>query len=86
MHNGYFHSLRKVVEFYATRDTNPEKWYPRKRDGAIDVYDDLPAAYRANLNMDPPFGGKMGDKPQLNDQEIGDIVAFLGTLTDGYKP
>ena len=35
---------------------------------------------------DPPFGGKPGDKPALNDQEIDDVVAFLGTLTDGYKP
>jgi len=86
MHNGFFHSLRKVVEFYATRDTNPEKWYPRKADGSIDIDNDLPEAYRANLNIDPPFGGKAGDKPALNDQEIDDIVAFLGTLTDGWKP
>jgi cytochrome c peroxidase len=86
MHNGFFHALRKVVEFYATRDTNPEKWYPRKPDGSIDAYDDLPAQYRANLNTDPPFGGKPGDKPALNDQEIDDIVAFLETLTDGYNP
>ncbi len=86
MHNGFFHSLRKVVEFYATRDTNPEKWYPRKADGTIDAYNDLPAAYRANLNTDPPFGGKPGDKPALDDKEIDDIVAFLGTLTDGWKP
>ena len=85
MHNGVFHSLRKVVEFYATRDTNPEKWYPRKADGTVDIYDDLPQAYRANLNADPPFGGKPGGRPALNGQEIDDIVAFLGTLTDGYR-
>ena len=86
MHNGFFHSLRKVVDFYATRDTNPEKWYPRKADGTIDIDNDLPETYRANLNTDPPLGGKPGDKPALNDQEIDDIVAFLGTLTDGWKP
>ncbi|HVT54165.1 MAG TPA: cytochrome-c peroxidase [Dongiaceae bacterium] len=86
MHNGYFHSLRKVVEFYATRDTSPEKWYPHRANGSIDIYDDLPEAYRANLNTDPPFGGKPGDKPALDDREIDDIVAFLGTLTDGYRP
>jgi cytochrome c peroxidase len=85
MHNGFFHDLRTVVDFYATRDTNPEKWYPRRADGTIDIDNDLPAAYRANLNTDPPFGGKPGDKPALNDAEIDDIVAFLGTLTDGYK-
>jgi cytochrome c peroxidase len=27
-HNGVFHSLDQVVHFYATRDTNPEFWYP----------------------------------------------------------
>ena len=26
--------LRDVVEFYATRDTNPDKWYPSGPDGA----------------------------------------------------
>jgi cytochrome c peroxidase len=86
MHNGFFHSLRKVVDFYATRDTNPEKWYPHKADGSINQYDDLPEAYRANLNTDPPFGGKPGDKAALDDHEIDDIVAFLGTLTDGWRP
>ena len=85
-HNGAFHSLKKVVEFYATRDTDPAKWYPRAADGTVAVYNDLPEQYRANLNTDPPFGGKPGDKPALNDAEIDDIVAFLGTLTDGYRP
>jgi cytochrome c peroxidase len=27
-HNGVFHSLVQVVNFYNTRDTNPEYWYP----------------------------------------------------------
>ena len=39
---------------------------PRKADGTLDAFNDLPAPYRANLNMDPPFGGKVGDKPALN--------------------
>ena len=43
------------------------------------------APYRDNINTDPPFGGKPGDKPALSATEIDDIVAFLGTLTDGYK-
>ena len=34
--------------------------------------------------MDPPFGGKPGGQPALTDAEIDDIVAFLGTLTDGW--
>lgn len=27
-HNGVFHSLSQVLNFYNTRDTNPEYWYP----------------------------------------------------------
>jgi len=40
---------------------------------------DLPARYRPNITTDPPFGRK------LSDPEIDDIVAFLGTLTDGFR-
>lgn len=83
-HNGEFHDLRDAVEFYATRDTNPGKWYPKKPDGTVDKYDDLPEKYWANINMDAPFGGKPGDPPRLSDSEIDDVVAFLKTLTDGY--
>ena len=86
MHNGFFHSLRQVVEFYVERDTDPAKWYPRAADGSVAQYDDLPKADWANLNTDPPFGGKPGDKPPLDAQEIDDVVAFLKTLTDGYRP
>jgi len=83
-HNGVFHSLKDAVTFYATRDTDPGHWYPKLPDGQIAIYNDLPARYRANINMDPPFGGKPGDEPRLNDKEIDAIVAFLGTLTDGW--
>ena len=38
---------------------------------------------RANANMDPPFGKK---QPALNEAEIADVVTFLGTLTDGWRP
>jgi cytochrome c peroxidase len=86
-HNGYFHHLRDVVEFYAKRDTNPEKYYPRKPDGGIAKFDDLPdPKYRENINVDPPFGGKPGDPPAMSEQDIDDVVAFLQTLNDGYVP
>ncbi len=85
-HNGVFHSLKETVAFYATRDTDPGRWYPRRADGGIDIYDDLPARYRGNINMDPPFGGRKGDAPRLDDGEIDAIVTFLNTLTDGWKP
>ena len=76
-HNGAFTSLEQVVRFYATRDVDPQRWYPR---GV--KFDDLPAQYRGNVNIDPPFGGKPGGKPALTDAEIADIVAFLQTLSD----
>lgn len=85
-HNGAIHSLEDAVRFYAQRDTQPQKWYPRKADGTVDKFDDLPAQYRANVNMEPPFGGKPGDKPVLSEADVRDIVAFLKTLTDGYRP
>ncbi|WP_420804155.1 cytochrome-c peroxidase [Ralstonia soli] len=85
-HNGAIHSLEDAVRFYAQRDTQPQKWYPRRADGTVDKFDDLPSQYRANVNMEPPFGGKPGDKPALSEADVRDIVAFLKTLTDGYRP
>jgi cytochrome c peroxidase len=83
-HNGVFHSLRQVVEFYAERDTRPEKWYPRNSDGSVDKFDDLPLSYRPNVETDAPFGGPPGGRPALNDAEIDAVVAFLKTLNDGF--
>src|SRR5262249_5119551 len=48
-HNGKFKTLREVIEFYNTRDTNPERWYPRVH-GKVQKFDDLPAQYRVNLD------------------------------------
>jgi cytochrome c peroxidase len=85
-HNGVFHSLDAVMHFYVERETDPAKWYPKLPNGALDRYDDLPPQYRGNIDIvDAPFDGKLGDPPALNDAEIADIVAFMGTLTDGYR-
>jgi cytochrome c peroxidase len=84
-HNGSVGSLREAIAFYVERDTKPEKWYPRRADGTVVKFDDLPAQYHDNINREPPFGGKPGDRPVLSSAEIDDIVAFLGTLTDGYS-
>jgi cytochrome c peroxidase len=83
-HNGAIRSLREAVAFYATRDTDPAHWYPRSN--GKPGYDDLPERYWPNVSHEPPFAPLPGGRPRLNDREIGDIVAFLGTLTDGYKP
>jgi cytochrome c peroxidase len=78
MHNGAFTSLREVVKFYATRDTNPERWYPT---GV--AFDDTPAPYRGQINRTAvPYNRRRGDAPALDDAEVDAIVAFLGTLTD----
>jgi len=83
-HNGAFDSLEKVMQFYVQRDTQPQKWYPRNKDGSVDKFDDLPVAYRDNVNVEAPFDRKPGDRPALNDAEIKDVIAFLKTLNDGY--
>jgi cytochrome c peroxidase len=85
-HNGAMHSLSDAVRFYVERETQPERWYPRKADGSIHKYDDLPETAKANVSTDPPFDRKAGDAPALTPAEIDDVVAFLGTLTDGYQP
>jgi cytochrome c peroxidase len=84
-HNGMFRTLRQVMEFYVERDTHPEKWYPRGADGTVRKFDDLPAQYHANVNIEPPFDRRLGDEPRLSGEEIDDIIAFLHTLTDGYR-
>lgn len=85
-HNGVIHDLREAVAFYVTRDTDPGRWYPTLPDGSVAKFNDLPARYRGNVNMDPPFGGVPGGQPVLTDAEIDDVVTFLGTLTDGWSP
>jgi cytochrome c peroxidase len=85
-HNGAVRTLRRAIEFYVERDTKPEKWYPRDQNDKVVKYDDLPAQYHENINVEPPFDRKPGDKPALSATEIDDMIAFLNTLTDGYEP
>lgn len=85
-HNGIFHKLRDAVAFYATRDSDPGRWYPRRADGGINKFNDLPSRYWPNLNNDVPFDqSSTPSPPRLSEADIDNIVAFLGTLTDGYR-
>ena len=84
-HNGIVTTLRDAVRFYAERDVHPENWYPRGVDGRITIYDDLPERYWPNVERDPPFDRRAGERPALDDSEIDAIVAFLATLTDGWQ-
>lgn len=84
-HNGRFHTLNEVLHFYAQRDTDPSKWYPRSG-GRVVAFDDIPSKFRANIDhVDVPFDRRAGGKPRFGDKEIADLIAFLKTLDDGYS-
>ncbi|HEX7916815.1 cytochrome-c peroxidase [Rudaea sp.] len=84
-HNGYFNSLREAIQFYVQRDTNPDKWYPLDAAGAVVKFNDVPALLARNVNTsEVPYNRPLGGTPALSELEIDDVVAFLGTLTDGY--
>jgi cytochrome c peroxidase len=86
-HNGVFQTLQQAMDFYNFRDTNPEKVYPLGSDGKPQKYDDIPEQYHANVDVtDPPFDRLPGETPAMTKQDEADIIAFLKTLTDGYKP
>jgi len=82
-HNGRFHTLKQALRFYVRRDTDPKLWYPPSADGAVDKFDDLPAALRANVDViDQPLTRNAGDAPVWSDAEIDDVIVFLQTLND----
>jgi cytochrome c peroxidase len=79
-HNGYIKSLKQLVHFYNTRDT--EFAYPVTSGhcpaGTVERVTCWPMPeVKNNLDMTT---GKLG----LTDQEENQIVAFLRTLTDGF--
>ena len=78
MHNGFFKDLRDVVSFYATRNSDPKRWYGPKA-----TPNDLPTAYVGNIINDRvPFNRQATAGPALKEREIDDVVAFLKTLSD----
>ncbi len=83
-HNGVFTTLEQVLRFYGQRDVDPEQFYSAGILGVTMSYDDLPAAYHANVNIEPPFDRRPGQPPAFSDAEADDIIAFLRTLNDGY--
>jgi len=85
-HNGKLKSLRDVIRFYNTRDTQPELWYPTRK-GKVQKYDDLPVKYRPNLDTQAPLDAKaVGAPGAMTGQDMEDLEAFLNTLTDHYRP
>jgi cytochrome c peroxidase len=86
-HNGVYHSLKQVVDFYNLRSAQPEKIYPHDASGKLALYNDIPKALQGNVDIkDAPFDQKAGDPPPLSNLDIQDIIAFIQTLDDGYMP
>lgn len=82
MHNGVFKTLREVVEFYSTRNSDPGRWY-----GGAGVSNDLPARYLKNVeSAKAPLNRAASAGPALTPNEIDDMVSFLQTLSDGWQP
>ncbi len=86
-HNGVFHTLRAVLDFYNDRDVAPEKIYPREAGGTVAKFNDIPLPWQGNVDVaDPPLDRHYGDRPAMSDRDEADIIAFLRTLTDGDNP
>jgi len=79
-HNGYFKSLKTLVHFYNTRDVKPScpnAFTTEKEALKMGCWPEAEVA--ENVNTDEL--GNLG----LTDEEEDAIVAFLITLSDGYK-
>lgn len=86
-HNGVYRTLAQVLDFYSLRDLQPQRIYPRDARGRVASFNDLPPAYRTNVDRsDPPFNRRSGQAPAMSVQDRRDIIAFLHTLDDGYAP
>jgi cytochrome c peroxidase len=78
-HNGYFKSLKAIVHFYNTRDT---------LNGGVHKPAGLPGegiSYWPPPEINQNLSQKVGNLG-LTDAEEDQIVQFLKTLTDGFKP
>jgi cytochrome c peroxidase len=55
--------------------------------GKVDKYDDVPWQFMANIDPQMPLDGrKAGSAPPLTEQNMADLICFLGTLNDDYTP
>src|SRR5262249_11949421 len=76
MHNGYLKSLKEVVHFYNTRDTLGRCPSPDDPGAKVACWPAPEVSQNVNKTI-----GKLG----LTDKEEDQIVAFMKTLTDGYR-
>jgi cytochrome c peroxidase len=55
--------------------------------GTVQKFDDLPRAYRGNIDTQLPLDGRAaGSAPPMSETDVADLICFLKTLTDGYQP
>lgn len=81
MHNGYLTSLKEVVHFYNTRDLYHYSVLSGNcPEGTVEKVTCWPEA--EDPNNENTTIGKLG----LTDEEENQVVDFLQTLVDGYKP
>jgi hypothetical protein len=73
-HNGFFTDLKMLVHFYNTRDVLP------RCAGSAGVGVTCWPAPEVKANLNRSQMGNLG----LSDEDEDAVVAFLGTLTDGY--
>jgi cytochrome c peroxidase len=76
MHNGILNSLEAVVHFYNTRDVPGEGWIIN---GTFQTWQSL--GKEVNQNLEIHGAGNLG----LTAQEEADLVAFMKTLSDGWR-
>ena len=80
LHNGYFKSLKSVVHFYNTRDTKSKCSNPLTSERDALKMNCWPAA-EVSENINTEELGNLG----LTEVEEDAIVAFMKTLSDGFK-
>lgn len=80
-HNGYFKSLKGIVHFYNTRDIKRACSNPFTTEADALVQNCWPAP-EISVNVNKLELGNLG----LTDDQENAIVAFLKTLSDGYRP
>ena len=81
MHNGYFKTLEGLTAFYNDRDVRPQCASNMTSEAEALKQKCWPAPeVISNVNKD-----ELGNL-KLTQREIEDIVAFMKTLTDGWKP
>jgi cytochrome c peroxidase len=77
MHNGALKSLEEVVHFYNTRDVLPQCEKTRNPQKGVNCWPQPEVTINVN-------GDELGNL-QLTPDEEAAVVAFLRTLSDGYK-